>query len=160
MEYSASVLKLIGDKYNLPDDVLDLIAHECGLEYVYAFRATVPKDLTQPHFVRSLRNLQKQSEYGRSNSLTIHPGRWLVRVIRPRFYDFCTIMIDTKMFYRGRINIFGLPFNHRNYGHDPHGLETNATHADLDALLTQFGHKRFKSKKRDAKIRLLLSTEP
>ena len=60
MEYSASVLKLIGDKYNLPDDVLDLIAHECGLEYVYAFRATVLKDLTQPHFVRSLRNLQEQ----------------------------------------------------------------------------------------------------
>ena len=156
MEYSASVLKLIGDKYNLPDDVLDLIAHECGLEYVYAFRATVLKDLTQPHFVRSLRNLQEQrnSEAWHRRQSPIHPGRWLVRLIRPQFDGFSTTRIYTKS-----TNIFGLTFNHE-FGQYHDGLETNATHADLDALLTQFGHKRFKSKKRDAKIRLLLSTEP
>eukprot|EP01047_Picozoa_sp_COSAG01_P076405 COSAG01_NODE_13405_length_1590_cov_1.273642_1_plen_129_part_10 len=117
---------------DLPDDIMHMIA-----EYLQYRRAAI--ELKTPHFQRSLASIRTQR--GRYGANCIHPGRDLVRIIRPRL-SFCGYSIDS---YKGeRVNVYGLTFLSRWDGR----CVLDCTHADLDRVLEELSYKRYKSKLR------------
>ena len=105
-----------------------------------------------PHFHRSLASIDKHIPkwYNRTG---VHPGRYLVRIIRPRFRGFSSS--EMSSFKGERVNIHGLSKSRYAYNTE-HACELDCTHDDLDTVLTMLGCKRFKSKKKKEKITLLL----
>ena len=77
-------IKILVDQLDLPDDVIGII-HE-HLQGYYQYRRCA-RELLMPHFHRSLAAIIK--ERPRFNG-TVHPGRYLVRIIRPRFKSDCS----------------------------------------------------------------------
>ena len=81
-----------------------------------------------------------------------HPGRDLVRIIRPHFSGF--VPCGIKPFQGERVNIHGLSHKPWRYFNNATN-ELDCTHDDLNHVLTMLGVKKFKSKKKGEKIQLL-----
>ena len=139
-------IKILVDQLDLPDDVIGII-HE-HLQGYYQYRRCA-RELLMPHFRRSLASINKQTPdwYRRALDRTdVHPGRYLVRIIRPRFSGFSSSKMSS--FKGERVNIHGLSKSRGAYNN-----KLDCIHDDLDTVLTMLGCKRFKSKK---KISLLV----
>ena len=144
-------IKILVDQLDLPDDVIGII-HE-HLQGYYQYRRCA-RELLMPHFRRSLGSINKQipkwSNSRISDSRTdVHPGRYLVRIIRPRFSGFSSSKMSS--FKGERVNIHGLSKSRGAYNN-----KLDCIHDDLDTVLTMLGCKRFKSKKKKETITLLL----
>ena len=138
-------IKILVDRLDLPDDVIGII-HE-HLQGYYQYRRCA-RELLMPHFHRSLASINKQIP--KWYSITdVHPGRYLVRIIRPRFSGFSSSKMSS--FKGERVNIHGLSKSRGAYNN-----KLDCIHDDLDTVLTMLGCKRFKSKKKMEKITLLL----
>ena len=142
------VIKILVDQLDLPDDVIGII-HE-HLQGYYQYRRCA-RELLMPHFHRSLASIITQIPkwYIRTD---VHPGRYLVRIIRPRFDGFSSS--EMSPFKGERVNIHGLSKSRYAYN-----TELDCTHDDLDTVLTMLGCKRFKSKQEKEKITLLLKAD-
>ena len=142
-------IKILVDQLDLPDDVIGII-HE-HLQGYYQYRRCA-RELLMPHFHRSLASINKQIPkwYNRTD---VHPGRDLVRIIRPRIGGFSSG--EMSPFKGERVNIHGLSKSRYAYNTE-HACVLECTHDDLDTVLTMLGCKRFKSKKKKEKITLLL----
>ena len=142
-------IKLLVDHLDLPQDVIDII--HSHLQGYYQGRRCA-NEILLPHFQRSLTNIRKKQRYTyhRIPNL-VHPGRDLIRIIRPRVHGFNTGEI--RPFDGERVNIHGLSHKKRFYGSS---YDLDCTHDDLNTVLTLLGAKKFKSKIKNEKIKLLL----
>ena len=136
---------------DLPDDVLEIIR---GYLREYYMMRLCGRELRSNHIQRSLRSIQAQRVHHWSDPV-VHPGRDIVRIIRPKMRGFVGHSIP--VYYGEEVNLHGLIYR-KQYRYLPHKLE--GTHADLDAVLESLGHKRFKSKLRQQKIHMLMKSKP
>ena len=83
----------------------------------------------------------------------MHPGRDLVRIIRPHFSGF--VPCGIRPFQGERMNNHGLSPKPRRYFYDAPN-ELDCTHDDLNYVLTMLDVKKFRSKKKRDKIQLLI----
>ena len=81
-----------------------------------------------------------------------HPGRDLVRIIRPHFSGF--VPCGIKPFQGERVNIHGLS-QEEGWSYYMTNNTLNCTHGDLNQVLAVLGVKKFRSKKKNEKIQLL-----
>ena len=114
-------IKILVDQLDLPDDVIGII-HE-HLQGYYQYRRCA-RELLMPHFHRSLASIITQIPkwYIRTD---VHPGRYLVRIIRPRFDGFSSS--EMSPFKGERVNIHGLSKSRYAYK-----TELDCRHDDLD----------------------------
>ena len=105
-----------------------------------------------PYFQRTLTSIGKK-RWGVRRREEVHPGRDLVRIIRPHFSGFVSCGI--RPFEGERVNIHGLSPKPRSYFYDARN-ELDCTHDDLNRVLTMLDVKKFKSKKKNDKIQLLI----
>ena len=142
-------IKIMVNHLDLPQDVIDIIHFH--LEGYYQGRKCA-SELLMPHFQRTLTSIGKK-RWGVRRREEVHPGRDLVRIIRPHFSGF--VPCGIKPFEGERVNIHGLSPKPWRYFHNTTN-ELDCTHDDLNRVLTMLDVKKFRSKKKSDKIQLLI----
>ena len=144
--------------FDLAPDILGLIEDE--LDVLLLFR-TATRELKTPHFQRTLARITRQLP---SNDCPPHPGRHLVRIIRPQYSRTLSTRAHTGRYASTPINIHGLSFttgppsNWHTGRADIEQQSNYYTHNDINDRLEALGHRRFKSRKKDVKIKMLMNT--
>ena len=142
-------IKIMVNHLDLPQDVIDIIHFH--LEGYYQGRKCA-SELLMPHFQRTLTSIGKK-RWGVRRREEVHPGRDLVRIIRPHFSGF--VPCGIRPFEGERVNIHGFSPKPWRYFHN-YVNELDCTHDDLNRVLTMLDVKKFRSKKKSDKIQLLI----
>ena len=149
--------------FDLAPDILRLIEDE--LDVLLLFR-TATRELKSPHFQRTLARITRQLPTHTRDPP--HPGRHLVRIIRPQYSRTLSTHAKADHYSNTPIDIHGLSFTtgqtsawgggradieHR------YGNPLNCyTHNEINDRLEALGYKRFKSRKKDVKIKMLMKS--
>ena len=104
---------------------------------------------TSPQWSPDNDDLNAKKRWGVRRREEVHPGRDLVRIIRPHFSGF--VPCGIRPFEGERVNIHGLSPKPRRYFHNTTN-ELDCTHDDLNRVLTMLDVKKFRSKKKSDKI--------
>ena len=120
----------------------------------------VVEEFSDPRFQKWAAQYRRKV-YGRyyGSKYENHPGRSWIRVLYPQPQSHFTNLTDS---WNNPVNLYGLIAHRQRFAPTTvYNLTLeNSTHDDLDRVLTQLGYKRFKSKRKQDKIRMLLRHNP
>ena len=142
--------------FELCDDILELIEIELRPRLNYN---QVVREYKDPRFHKSANRITKRV-YRRD----VHPGRHYLRVIYPTFEGFSSYRIDR--FKCQDINLHGMLirtnvryyWDHTDVSHVASRQSVrDYTHGDIDDILTSLGATRFKSRKKQDKLTMIMS---
>ena len=141
--------------FDLCDDILELIEVELRPRLKYN---QVVREFKDPRFHKAANRVFKQI-----SDREVHPGRQYVRVIYPTLRGFSYWCIDR--FKCEDINLHGMLIrtSTRHYWNNADVTSKQSvrdyTHSDIDAILTSFGVKRFKSLNKNKKLSMVMKMQ-
>ena len=138
--------------FDLDDDVMGLVLHQLArCKY-----GKVMEEFQLPLLRKAYKRLLSYDRKKYMYTLSVHPGRYLLQIIHPK-YNVCDEIEDQSV-----INLCGLEYesHDRSYTHTAPNFEIRLLNdlsvADITALLKENKIKGYSKLKKDEKLRLLV----